>query len=84
MPGTYQITVLGHLPDRWSGSFGRLEISRQRDGTTRLTGPIVDQAELHAVLARVRDLGLTLVSVVRGEGAGEEEPGGAGGGGPGD
>ena len=65
MVDTYRIRVRGRLDDRWSDSLGGLAIQRQDDGTTVLVGPIVDQAALHGVLARIRDLGLPLLSVNR-------------------
>ena len=63
MVDTYRIRVKGHLDDRWSEWFGGLVIHLQEDGTTLLVGPIVDQAALHGVIIRIRDLGLTLLSV---------------------
>lgn len=63
MVDTYRIRVGGHLDDRWSEWFGGLAVQRQQDGTTVLVVPVVDQAALHGVFARIRDLGLPLVSV---------------------
>ena len=63
MDETYRIRVRGHLDDRWSDWFGGLDLQRQDDGTTLLVGPIVDQSALHGVLARIRDLGLPLLSI---------------------
>jgi len=60
---TYQFRVAGHLDDRWSAWFGELTISRYDDGTCTLTGPVADQAQLHGILARLRDIGATLVSL---------------------
>ena len=54
---TYELRVAGHLDDHWSARLGDLTLTRNRDGTTTLTGPIADQAQLHGVLAAVRDLG---------------------------
>jgi hypothetical protein len=65
MDETYRIRIRGHLDDRWSELLCNLEISREEDGTTLLAGPIVDQAALHGVLARIRDLGLPLMAVER-------------------
>lgn len=65
MGDTYCIRVRGHLDDRWSDWFEGLVIQRHDDGTTVLIGPVTDQAALHGVLARIRDLGLPLVSVNR-------------------
>lgn len=65
MVDTYRIRVRGHLADRWSDWLGGLAVQRQDDGTTELVGPVVDQAALHGVLARIRDLGLPLLCVNR-------------------
>ena len=59
----YRIRVGGHLDDRWSDRLGGLAVQRQEDGTTLLVGPVVDQAALHGVIIRIRDLGLPLLSV---------------------
>lgn len=63
MDTIYRIRVSGHLDDRWSGCLGGFTVHRERDGTTVLVGPIVDQAALHGVLASIRDLGLPLLSL---------------------
>jgi hypothetical protein len=62
----YEIAVEGHL-DRthWSRWFDGMQVALKPDGTTVLSGPIIDQAALHGLLAKVRDLGLTLISVQR-------------------
>ena len=65
MVATYLFQVTGHLDDRWSDRLGGLAIERQEDGTTLLVGPVVDQAALHGVIIRIRDLGLPLLSVSR-------------------
>ena len=65
MGDTYRVQVRGYLDDRWSDWLAGLVIQRQDDGTTALVGPVVDQAALHGVLARIRDLGLPLLSVNR-------------------
>ena len=63
-PVRYEIRLGGHLDDHWSGSFAGLDLVRADDGTTTLTGPVRDQAELHGLLAKARDLGVPLLSVV--------------------
>ena len=59
----YEIRVRGHLDGRWSDWLGDLGIHLQEDGTTLLVGAVVDQAALHGVIIRIRDLGLPLLSV---------------------
>ncbi len=61
--GHYEIRLDGHLGEHWSTWFGALSLIRADDGTTVLRGPVTDQAELHGLLAKVRDLGATLLSV---------------------
>ena len=65
--GRYEIRLAGHLDARWAAWFDGLTVSHEVDGTTLISGPIVDQAALHGLLRRVRDLGLPLVSVTRDE-----------------
>lgn len=62
-PGQYEIRLQGHLDARWSAWFDGLTLTRENDGTTLLQGPVVDQAALHGLLQKVRDVGLPLVSV---------------------
>ena len=59
----YEIRVKGHLGGRWSEWFGGLRITNLENGDALLSGEIMDQAELHGVLAKVRDLGLPLVAL---------------------
>lgn len=59
----YEIRLKGHLDTRWAAWFDGLSLTRERDGTTLLSGPVVDQAALHGLLQKVRDLGLPLLSV---------------------
>jgi hypothetical protein len=59
----YELRVEGHLDGHWSAWFGGLTLTREDDGTTTLRGEVTDQAELHGLLAKVRDLGATLISV---------------------
>jgi hypothetical protein len=63
--GSYEIRLKGHLNARWADWFDGLTLTRESDGTTLLSGPIVDQAALHGVLGKVRDLGLPLIAVRR-------------------
>jgi hypothetical protein len=62
-PGIYEIRIKGHLDDRWASEFDGLTITREGNGDTRLIGPVIDQAALHGLLKKVRDLGLPLISV---------------------
>jgi hypothetical protein len=64
-PAIYQIRVQGHLDHKWSDWFAGLTIASQGDGETLLTGAVVDQAALHGILAKIADLGLPLLCVVR-------------------
>ena len=64
-PGQYEIRLAGHLDQRWAEWFDGLTVTQEGDGTTVLHGPIVDQAALHGLLQKVRDLGLPLVSVTQ-------------------
>ena len=65
MGDTYEFRIKGHLDERWSDWLGGLAIHLQEDGTTVLVGPVVDQAALHGVIIRIRDLGLPLLSMRR-------------------
>jgi hypothetical protein len=62
-PQAYQIRIKGHLSRQWADWFGGLTITLEDNGDTLLTGPVVDQAALHGLLRKVRDLGMPLVSV---------------------
>jgi hypothetical protein len=62
-PGPYEIRVKGHLDARWAAWFDGLTIAHGSDGTTTIHGPVADQAALHGVLQKTRDLGLPLISV---------------------
>ena len=59
----YEIRIRGHLGDEWADWFGGMTITMEENGETLLTGPVVDQAALHGLLKRVRDLGMPLLSV---------------------
>jgi len=62
-PMIYQIRLKGQLGSQWADWFGGLTVSLEEDGDTLLTGPVVDQAALHGLLKKVRDLGMPLLSV---------------------
>ncbi len=61
----YQIRLKGHLDIQWADWFEGLTIKLEEGGDTLLTGPVADQAALHGLLKRIRDLGLPLISVNR-------------------
>ena len=62
-PGIYEIRIKGHLDDKWADRFEGLTITLEDNGDTLLTGPVIDQAALHGLLKKVRDLGMPLLSV---------------------
>jgi hypothetical protein len=62
-PAHYRIRIRGHLDPAWSAWFDSLTVAPAADGTTELVGPLVDQAALFGLLARLRDLGATLLLV---------------------
>ncbi len=64
-PMVYQIRVKGHLGPRWAEWFGGVTITLEDNGDTLLTCPVEDQASLHGLLRKVRDLGMPLISAVR-------------------
>ena len=61
--GHYELRIAVHLGEHWSTWFDGLSLTHADDGTTILRGPVVDQAELHGLIAKVRNLGATLLSV---------------------
>ena len=61
----YEIRVKGHLDPRWAAWFDGLSLTTTDDGTTVIRGPIVDQAALHGVLQKLRDIGVPLISVTQ-------------------
>ncbi|WP_316568891.1 hypothetical protein [Neobacillus sp. YIM B06451] len=62
-PGMYEIRLKGHLDSRWSHKFEGMSFTHKTDGTTVLSGPLADQSELHGLLRKLRDLGLSLISI---------------------
>jgi hypothetical protein len=64
-PAVYDIRLQGELDASWTEWLGGLEVQWGHDGTTILTGPLADQAALHGILARIRDLGIPLIGVAR-------------------
>jgi hypothetical protein len=61
----YELRLQGHLDSRWSSWLDGMDLTRHSDGTTVVRGPVVDQAALHGLLARIRDIGVPLLSVTR-------------------
>ena len=64
-PNIYQIILEGHLSRTWSDWFDGFTMTPDESGQTRLVGPVIDQAALHGLLKKIRDLGLPLISVNR-------------------
>lgn len=62
-PSVFQIRIKGHLGPQWTNWFDGMAITLEDDGDTLLTGPVADQAALYGLLKKVRDLGMTLISV---------------------
>jgi hypothetical protein len=61
----YEIRVEGHLGTRWAAWFDGLSLTNEDDGTTVICGPVVDQAALHGLLQKLRDIGIPLVSLTQ-------------------
>jgi len=70
-PGRYELRIKGHLDLCWAEWFEGLILIHESDGTTTLIGPVIDQAALHGLLTKVRDLGATLISVQTIDGPGD-------------
>ncbi len=64
-PGRYEIRIKGHLEPRWAAWFDGMSLTNASDGTTVIDGPVVDQAALHGLLQKLRDIGLPLLSVTQ-------------------
>jgi len=63
--GQYEIRLKGHLEARWAAWFDGLRLTQESDGTTVIRGSVIDQAALHGLLSKVRDLGLPLIAVTQ-------------------
>ena len=72
MPEVYEIKVQGHLDPGWTNWFAGLKLTHLEGEETLLSGPLPDQAALHGLLERIRDLNLTLISVIRTQPATQE------------
>ena len=64
-PGQYEIRLKGHLEARWAAWFDGPSLTQESDGTTVIRGSVIDQAALHGLLSKVRDLGLPLIAVTQ-------------------
>ena len=64
-PGQYEIRLKGHLEARWTTWFDGLSLTQESDGTTVIRGSVIDQAALHGLLSKVRELGLPLIAVTQ-------------------
>ena len=64
-PWRYEIRIQGHLPEQWADWFEGLTLTLEENGHTLLSGPVADQAALHGLLKKVRDLAMPLLSVIR-------------------
>jgi hypothetical protein len=64
-PTVYCLRIAGHLDPHWSAWFDGLELAYDTDGTTTMTGPVADQAALHGLLRKIRDLGVPLLEITR-------------------
>jgi hypothetical protein len=73
-PGWYEIRLQGHLDPHWAAWLDGMHIAPDTDGTTVLLGPVIDQSALHGLLARLRDIGLPLISVAQTERKQTPEP----------
>jgi len=63
--GWYEIRLRGHLDSRWAAWFDGLALTNENDGITAIRGPVVDQAALHGLLQKLRDVGIPLLSVTQ-------------------
>ena len=63
--GSYEIQIQGHLDSRWTAWFDGLSLTTEDDGSTVIRGQVVDQAALHGLLQKLRDLGVPLISVTQ-------------------
>src|SRR5947209_18287202 len=72
-PSVYRIRLAGHLDQHWSRWLGEVDLASEDDGTTTLTAVVPDQAALHGLLSRIRDLGIPLLSLAVTERTGDDE-----------
>ena len=63
--GSYEIRLKGHLDARWAAWFDAVSLTQESDGTTVIRGSVADQAALHGLLCKVRDLGLPLIALIQ-------------------
>jgi hypothetical protein len=63
--GSYEIRLKGHLDARWAAWFDAVSLTQESDGTTVIRGSVADQAALHGLLSKVRDLGLPLIALIQ-------------------
>jgi hypothetical protein len=73
--GRFELRVKGHLDARWADWFDGLTLTQASDGTTVIHGSVADQAALHGLLQKLRDLGLPLISVAQGAATQPDDPG---------
>lgn len=66
-PAIYRIRIQGQLDSQWADWFDEMTITLEEDGNTLLTGQVIDQAALHGLLKKIRDLGMTLISICPGQ-----------------
>ena len=73
-PACYQIRISGQLGEQWNAWFEHMTLTQIDDGDSLITGPVIDQAALHGLLRKIRDLGLPLISINRLQPGQSDEP----------